>query len=284
MDLVNANKSIVAGLTGKTSATVANNDLIQLYANDGTPNGKISRTDFMDMVKASLPGILSDQGTSGTSFPSIASGVLGSMSAANLASVLGVLKVDVATLNTTDFNTVKDSGNYKAYFASQSAADAYHCPAYGALSIVVFNQRSFVTQLVYGSNGAYARNGSIIGDSVSWASWSRLDNFGCNTPAELASLLGEEMVYKNAGYYSADETIELGGYGLYILTDCANTGGTTLFTFSYQANSVNIISDPLGNISSGHYSITKSSAGTSCVVTNNNTIKRTTIIKIGGSR
>ncbi len=48
------------------------------------------------VIKNLLPALLSDQGTSGTKFPSLnSSNVLGSMTAANLASVLGVFKYNI---------------------------------------------------------------------------------------------------------------------------------------------------------------------------------------------
>lgn len=89
MELVNGMKAVNSGLTKKTESTIASTDLVQLYATNGTPNGKISKADLMDAVKASLPALLSDQSTNGTDFLSLASGALGKMSAANLASVLG---------------------------------------------------------------------------------------------------------------------------------------------------------------------------------------------------
>ena len=89
-ELTNAMKGVIQSSTARTSSTYASTDLIQLYDSNNEPTIKIGKDDLMAAVKASLPSLLSDQGTSGTTFPSIASGVLGSMTAANLASVLGV--------------------------------------------------------------------------------------------------------------------------------------------------------------------------------------------------
>lgn len=91
MNISDAEKTVISGLTQKDESTIAATDMVQLYAQDGTPNGKISKADLMDAVKASLPALLSDQSTNGTDFLSLSSGVLGKMSAANLASVLGGL-------------------------------------------------------------------------------------------------------------------------------------------------------------------------------------------------
>lgn len=88
-ELTNAMKGVIQSSTARTSSTYASTDLIQLYDSNNAPTIKISKDDLMAAVKASLPFLLSDQGTSGTTFPSIASGVLGYMTVANLASVLG---------------------------------------------------------------------------------------------------------------------------------------------------------------------------------------------------
>ncbi len=87
-------QAVVAAATARTTSTVTDNDLIQLYDSNNEPTIKITKSVLMDCVRASLGSLLNasgaDQGTSGAKFPSINSaGVLGSMTAANLASVLG---------------------------------------------------------------------------------------------------------------------------------------------------------------------------------------------------
>jgi hypothetical protein len=70
--------------------------------------------------------------------------------------------------------------------------DYYYCFCYGTLgvkqvlAVQVRNTKSWI--------------GTIRGDAVTW---SRLDNFGCNTPADLASLLGVNA--DNARQYIIDK-------------------------------------------------------------------------------
>ena len=109
MNISDAEKTVINGLTRKDESTIASTDLVQLYAQDGTPNGKISKADLMDAVKASLPALLSDGSTNGGSVLSIIDGALKTRTDANLASVLGVLKR--GRLDSVDFNAV-DEGLY----------------------------------------------------------------------------------------------------------------------------------------------------------------------------
>lgn len=112
-ELTNAMKGVIKSSTARTSSTYASTDLIQLYDSNNAPTIKISKDDLMAAVKASLPSLLSDQGTSGTSFPSIASGVLGSITAANLASVLGGLQY-----KGTVYDDMDDIGAQGLYYVS----------------------------------------------------------------------------------------------------------------------------------------------------------------------
>ena len=50
MELVNGMKAVNSGLTQKDESTIASTDLVQLYATDGTPNGKISKEDLEDAM------------------------------------------------------------------------------------------------------------------------------------------------------------------------------------------------------------------------------------------
>lgn len=88
-------KGVIESLPAKTGSGYADTDLIQLYAKDGTPNGRIARSALMSCVKDSLGTLLNqgaaDLGTSLAKIPALNSGgTLGSATVANLASVLGV--------------------------------------------------------------------------------------------------------------------------------------------------------------------------------------------------
>ena len=85
----NRQKTVINSLTAKTNSTgFSSTDLIQLYANDGTPNGKISRDDLMGVFKDLLPSLLSSQSNT-TDFLGIDSNGLGKASLATAASLLG---------------------------------------------------------------------------------------------------------------------------------------------------------------------------------------------------
>jgi hypothetical protein len=86
-------KSVINTLTAKTNTTgYASTDLIQLYANDGTPNGKISRDDLIGVVKDLLPSLLSSQSSGVTNLLSLGTGdAIGKTSLADAASLLGAI-------------------------------------------------------------------------------------------------------------------------------------------------------------------------------------------------
>ena len=109
--MINAEKAVNSGLTAKTSSTIAATDLVQLFANDGTPNGKISKADLMDAVKASLPALLSDQTTTADNVLTLASNALGKSTVANLASVLGGTTTAITDWDSINFNGMVSSGS-----------------------------------------------------------------------------------------------------------------------------------------------------------------------------
>lgn len=47
---LNALKNLINSLTAKTSSTASTADIVQLYNNDGTPNGKISLADLASVL------------------------------------------------------------------------------------------------------------------------------------------------------------------------------------------------------------------------------------------
>lgn len=93
MDLINGLKNMVKSLTGRTSSTYATDDLVPIYSADGNSMYKISKADLMEAVRLSLGPLLAnnDKGTSASRVPVVDSlSSLGSMTMANLATVLGV--------------------------------------------------------------------------------------------------------------------------------------------------------------------------------------------------
>ena len=178
---------------GAGAQTTLTTDYIMLKDTSGNYH-KILKDSFTEACRNVLAGLLvnNDKGTTISQIPAIASGDFGSVTPANLASVLGGQYNNMGTLNTTDFATVVASGNYKAYFASESAASTYHCPIAGTVCLVVSNQQNLIMQFVYGSGGAATRSGSLSTPTTvgTWGVWTRCDNFGYNSLSDLASALG----------------------------------------------------------------------------------------------
>ena len=50
MNISDAEKTVINGLTRKTNSTIGDTDLVQLYASDGTPNGKIPAEELSKYV------------------------------------------------------------------------------------------------------------------------------------------------------------------------------------------------------------------------------------------
>lgn len=110
LELSGGLQAVINGVNAKTGSGYADTDLIQLYANDGTPNGKIARSALMSCVKDSLGTLLNqraaDLGTSLAKIPALNSGgTLGSATVANLASVLEVPAYGARQGATYDANT-----------------------------------------------------------------------------------------------------------------------------------------------------------------------------------
>lgn len=80
----------------------------------------------------------------------------------------------MGTLNTTDFNSVLQSGFYKSYFSNESDAEKYNCPISGVVCLIVSNQRNLIMQFVYGSNGAASRSGTLVGNIANFSGWYKM--------------------------------------------------------------------------------------------------------------
>ena len=144
------------------------------------------------------------------------------ITAANLASVLG------ATQNYSgDLDYLVTPGVYTLMSTQQ------HTPfgdnSWGVVivsgSYDLFRSQLAISGAVMAVRGGLNSRADFVG-----ASWSRIDNFGCNTPADLASLLGvircsittdEDYVLNGTPY----------GYGLLVITNITD-GNTSTYNVS----------------------------------------------------
>lgn len=179
--IANAMKEVNLSSTSKTqggsgSAALNDTDLVQLYDNAGNPNGKITKSALMDAVKASLPAILSDQTTTGVNFPSInSSGVLGKMTAANLASALGVPQILLISSSNDNANNYKTECRVLCNTTSLSTATNFPPNAvYGTLEVKSWHS-SRLTQEYRGLDVPsyhYIRRSEDKGST--WSSWTQI--------------------------------------------------------------------------------------------------------------
>lgn len=149
----------------------------------------------------------------------------GHITMANLASVLGV--------DTKEYSTpLEDCNVPKSYIQYVNSATANKPENFGGGGYLVnispvkessTDYGGYCLQLLYDYNAGvyyYARSSKRDQGGIVWNEWNRIDNFGCNTPADLASLLGVlTLMNKNT------TTIPTGGpanYGQYYQCKSAN--------------------------------------------------------------
>ena len=104
------------------------------------------------------------------------------------------------------------------YFATQSGKDNYCIQTVANNSVVM--QREII-------------NGAV-------GSWKRTDNFGCNTPADLASLLGGVMHIKTGSIPVNTPTELVGASGVYII---GMLSACIAFTVRYWIGGVNYLTE-----------------------------------------
>lgn len=176
ISISDAMKGVIAAQTEKddsTSAkTYAATDLIQLYANDGTPNGKINRTDFMNAVQASLGSILNGgtaQTTGITKVPSLVGNALGATTVANLASVLGGLIINKTATTESDANNFETGTGYRL----SGGINVAHKPS-SPHRMVIYTYANDAIPESTKFQIALIADGSIAGREYdgSWSDWS----------------------------------------------------------------------------------------------------------------
>ena len=179
-------------IKGAGAQTTLTTDYILLKDTNGQYH-KILKDSFTEACRNVLAGLLvnNDKGTTISQIAAVASGDFGSVTPANLASVLGATSKGTIS-SSSNIDTVVDAGIYIVQNPSGLPSGTY---AYGTL--IVYHVGSFIVQNYIGDGigrtaspgGLYTRSAYGV-QSFSGISWVRTDNFGCATASDLASLLG----------------------------------------------------------------------------------------------
>jgi hypothetical protein len=182
----------LAGQTPKSSSQIStSSQYVPLQDTDGNIV-KISPASFQEAVRNTLASLLvnNDKGTSFSQVPVIGSGDFGSASLANLASVLGAADIISLGSTSTDANTLvgtAGTGFEQWYFGSAFT----NVPNNKVRLIHVKAPNSaYNVQEAYTHDGEiYSRTRWGVTDN-DWTSWSRNDNYGTTSLAELADAVG----------------------------------------------------------------------------------------------
>lgn len=176
LELSGGLQAVINGVNAKTGSGYADTDLIQLYANDGTPNGKIARSALMSCVKDSLGTLLNqgaaDLGTSLAKIPALNSGgTLGSATVANLASVLGGLSTYAPSASLTTQSEM-DNAAVGAYMVGTSDSPK----GVGAGLLFMFRRNDTYSQvyLVTGEAGSTILTRERPGHTGAWNDWKNI--------------------------------------------------------------------------------------------------------------
>lgn len=165
------------GVKGAGATTSLTTDYIMLKDTSGNYH-KIQKSSFTEAVRNTLASLLvnNDKGTTINQIPAIASGDFGSVTPANLASVLGAFGTTKQLSPNEDLDDYKSVGIYSVVNASQPST-LKNLPESGisgrffviASGGVVYQQFS-----TYGTNyKIYARS---FADAAKNTEWRRLDN------------------------------------------------------------------------------------------------------------
>ena len=119
-----------------------------------------------------------------------------------LAIILGVEQEYGAVLTNIDLNTI--TSDYKAEYSG--TAGVTNKPENNNDEFILictklskgFTSPRVLQRAYYKSGHSYYRWAQITSGVATWEGWSRTDNFGANTPSDLASLLGGASMYVNA--------------------------------------------------------------------------------------
>lgn len=172
----------------------------------------------------------------------------------------------------TDLNNELGTGQrYSIYFAAPSFAPA-HLPSEISDSkrffLEIINNPGDVIQrvTVRGTNETYQR----VYNNGTFSSWSRIDAFGCATPSDLASLLGEiQATFTTIGTYKQDQSVTIGSRrGRFLVLQNTSRGGYSVYFLNGEA--VSLINEDGALLFSVVYSDGKSNVKFTCTDTDAN--------------
>ena len=162
------------GAMGASAQTTLTTEYVMLKDTSGVYH-KIRKSSFTEAIRDVLAGLLvnNDKGTTINQIAAIASGDFGSITPANLASVLGVFAN--STTQITDFNTAPTkSGMYHLNVGNIQNGPGIDFQAQGGGWLLVFSvSDSAKLQVVSGSSldaGVYIRSRWY---SSNWSSWRK---------------------------------------------------------------------------------------------------------------
>jgi hypothetical protein len=197
----------VKGAGATTSLTT---DYIMLKDTSGAYH-KIQKSSFTEAVRNTLASLLvnNDKGTTISQIAAIASGDFGSVTPANLASVLGgVIPKGEADSN---WNNIVAPGTYNVKngnSATGAPTGAYQWGTLVVMSTAYDGSTKGIVQIYCENETAggavWMRNEWLL--TQGFRPWRRCDNFGYNTLSGLASALGANgPIHYNPGWQSMDD-------------------------------------------------------------------------------
>lgn len=283
-----------------TAANYQATDLVPLFDSNDQLIGKISRNELMSAVKNSLGTLLNqgaaDLGTSLAKIPALNSGgTLGSATVANLASVLGGVftgewwngTFETMALQSKqccyyvdkDHNGGKRDFPYDycivsiSYTKGSGGNDAVIAHAFN----VVTGEVSMKVVQGFGSTRDYPWRDIPIGLPSFYKNYNEL--------AALANAVGVSIdSTKPVSFALApnEQSQSFSGRGFWSIAETANKGASALFSVTFDANGVEIVSDTQ-NIFQSYVQITKAVGVYTFTVTNKNSTKTATFTlkKIG---
>ena len=173
------------GAMGASAQTTLTTEYVMLKDTSGVYH-KILKSSFTEAIRDVLAGLLvnNDKGTTINQIAAIASGDFGSITPANLASVLG--EAGAVTAFTGDIDTLKSNGKWQVYNTATGTK-----PSSVGFLLEVHRAGDYVSQTAFEplTTSLWVRC-YLDRTGETWTPWCSCDNFGCNTPQDLASLLG----------------------------------------------------------------------------------------------
>ena len=149
---------------------------------------------------------------------------------AQLLFFLGGLTVQGRILKTSDIDEITTTGLYGFNFGSSGKPEGFPVTL-GTMCVINSVMTSLpsvplIVQTIYDYVGEVYTRSQWSG---AWTAWKRCDNFGANTPAELASLLGGVMKYNSMEIISGTDLNavygmrnDMGVYFYKVVSSCIN--------------------------------------------------------------